>query len=129
MAYRSGEKREPSESDRETSALHDLVARMKRLRKRIVLPTLIAALVAIAIGTTAHALGYWSVIGTLSDGRYLVGPATFFVAAVVCSAPMLAPGVVIYLVARARLRSAWHAEHRANGVSSEWLEENVRRFG
>lgn len=128
MAYRSGEKREPSETDRETAALHDLVARMKRLRARVALPTLIAALVAIAIGTTAHALGYWSVLGTLSDGRYFVGPATFLVAAILSGAPMLAPGAMVYVLARARLRRAWLAEHRAHGVSSEWLESNVRRF-
>lgn len=129
MAYRKGETREPSESDRETSALHDLLARMRRLRARIALPVLVAALVAVSIGTTAHALGYWSVLGTLPDGSYFVGTATFLIAAVLSSAPLLVPGVVIYLVARARLRRAWQEEHRRNGVSDEWLAENVRRFG
>jgi hypothetical protein len=128
-AYRTREKHEPSESDRETTALHDLLTRMKRLRARIALPTLVASLVAVSVGTTAHALGYWSVLGTLSDGSYFVGPATFFVAAVVSSAPLLGPGAVVYVLARARLRRAWQDEHRKNGVADEWLAENVRRLG
>ena len=127
-AYRTREEHEPSESDRETSALHDLLARMKRLRRRSALPTLVASLVAVSIGTWAHAFGYWSVLGTLSDGTYFVGTATFLIAAIVSSAPVLGPGVVIYLLARARLRRAWQEEHRKNGVSNEWLAENVRRF-
>jgi hypothetical protein len=128
-AYRTREKHEPSESDRETSALHDLVARMKRLRARLALPLLVTSLVTVSIGTTAHALGYWSVLGTLPDGSYFVGTATFLIAAVLCSAPVLGPGVVVYLLARARLRRAWQEEHRRNGVSAEWLAENVSRFG
>ena len=120
---------EPSESDRETSALHDLLARMKQLRARIALPTLITSLVAIAIGTSAHATGYWSVLGRLDDGSYFVGTATFLIAAIICSAPVLGPGGLLYLVARARLRRAWQDEHRAKGVSSEWLAENAGRFG
>jgi hypothetical protein len=128
-AYRTRDKQEPSESDRETSALHDLLARMKRLRRRTALPTLVASLVAVSIGTWAHALGYWSVLGTLSDGSYFVGTATFLIAAIVSSAPVLGPGIAIYLFARARLRRAWQEEHRQNGVSNEWLAKNVRRFG
>lgn len=127
-AYRTREKHEPSESDRETAALRDLLARVKRLRARVALPTLVASLVAVSIGTTAHALGYWSVLGTLSDGRYLVGPATFLIAAVMCSAPVLGPGAAVYVLARARLRRAWQDEHRKNRVADEWLAENVRRF-
>lgn len=128
-AYRTREKHEPSESDRETAALVDLLARVKRLRTRVALPTSIAALVAVSIGTTAHASGYWSVLDRLPDGSYFVGTATFLVAAVICSAPFVAPGVALYLLARMRLRHAWMAEHSGNGVSSEWLAENARRFG
>jgi len=128
-AYRTREKHEPSESDRETSALHDLLLRVKRLRTRIALPTLITSLVAVSIGTSAHATGYWSVLGTLTDGTYFVGTVTFWIAAILCSAPVLGPGTVVYVIARARLRRAWQHEHRENGVSSEWLAENVRRFG
>jgi len=98
-AYRSREKLEPSESDRETDALRDLLARMKRLRTRVALPS-----------------------------RYYLGAATFLIAAVLCSAPVLAPGVMVYLVARAQLRRAWREEHRKKGVSKEWLAENIRRF-
>lgn len=128
-AYRTREKHEPSESDRETAALHDLLLRMKRLRARIALPTLVASLVAVSIGTSAHATGYWSVLGTLSDGTYFVGTATFLIAAILCSAPVLGPGILVYIIARARLRRAWQHEHRESGVSAEWLAENVRRFG
>ena len=128
-AYRTREKHEPSETDRETDALRDLVARMKRLRARIALPILVASLVLASIGMTAHALGYWSVIGALSNGTYYVSAATFAVAALLCTAPLLAPGVALYLLARLRLRRAWQAEHRDKGVSEAWLAENVRRFG
>jgi hypothetical protein len=128
-AYRTSDKREPSESDRETDALRDLLVRMKRLRTRVALPTLLGALVAISIGTTEHALGYGSVLGTLSDGTYYVGTATFLIAALASSAPLLVPGVLVYLLARARLRRAWQDEHLAKGVSRVWLAENVRRFG
>jgi hypothetical protein len=128
-AYRTREKHEPSESDRETSALHDLLWRMKRLRARVALPTLVASLVAVSIATSAHATGYWSVLGTLSDGTYFVGTATFLIAAILRSAPVLGPGIVVYVMARARLRRAWQHQHRENGVSAEWLAENVRRFG
>jgi hypothetical protein len=128
-AYRTRETHEPSESDRETSALHDLLARTRRLRTRIALPALVVSLVTISMGTTAHALGYWSVLGTLSDGSYFVGTATFLIAAILCSAPVLGPGVAVYLVARARQRRAWREEHRKNGVSDEWLAANVQRFG
>jgi len=128
-AYRTREKQEPSETDRETTALHDLLARMKRLRSRCALPTLVAALLPLSLGTTAHALGYWSVLGRLSDGSYFVSTATFAVAAVLSGAPVLVPGALVYVVARARLRRAWRDAHRANGVSSEWLAENTDRFG
>jgi hypothetical protein len=128
-AYRTREKHEPSESDRETSALHDLLLRMKKLRARIALPTLVASLVAISIGTWAHATGYWSVLGTLPDGTYFVGTPTFLIAAILCCAPALGPGIIVYVIARARLRRAWQHQHRENGVSAAWLAENVRRFG
>ena len=128
-AYRTSDERQPSESDRETEALRDLLVRMKRLRTRVALPVLFGALVAVSIGTTEHALGYWSVLGTLSDGTYYVGTATFLIAAVASSAPLLVPGVAVYLFARARVRRTWQDEHRAKGVSSAWLSENVRRFG
>ena len=127
-AYRTRDEPEPSESDRETSALHDLLARMRRLRTRVALPALVMSLVAMSTGTMAHALGYWSVLGRLPDGSYFVSTATFMIAAVLCSAPVLVPSVAVYLLARARLRHAWHREHRTNGVSSEWLADNVRRF-
>jgi hypothetical protein len=128
-AYRTREKHEPSESDRETEALRDLLARMKRLRRRVALPTLVASLVVASIGMSAHALGYWSVVGMLSNGTYLIGAVTFLIAAVICSAPVLGPGVAVYLLARMRLRRAWQEQHREKGVSKEWLAENVRRFG
>lgn len=128
-AYRTREKREPSETDRETAALLDLLARMKRLRSRVALPTLVAALVAVSLGTTAHAIGWWSVLGTLPDGTYFVGTATFAVAAVISALPAAVPGALVYLVARARLRRAWSDDHRDNGVSNAWLAENVGRFG
>ena len=128
-AYRTREEHELSESDGETAALHDLLARVKRLRRRIALPTLVVSLVAVSVGTSAHALGHWSVLGTLPDGSYYVGAATFLIAAVVSCGPVLGPGVVAYIIARALLRRAWQDDHRAKGVSSEWLAENVHRFG
>jgi hypothetical protein len=56
-AYGTHEKHEPSESDRETAALHDLLLRMKRLRTRSVLPTLVASLVAARAPRERHIRG------------------------------------------------------------------------
>ena len=128
-AYRKPEERKPSETDLETDALHDLLRRTKHFRRRVALPILVGALVMSWVGMAAHALGYWSVIGTLSDGRYIVSTFTFLIAAVSCAAPILVPGVATYVVLRARLRAAWCDAHRKNGVSAEWLAANSRRLG
>lgn len=128
-AYRKHEEREPSSTDLETAALHDLLRRMKRFRRRVALPILVVAMVSAWIGMAAHALGYWSVLGATSEGVYVVSAFTFVIAAVICAGPIIVPGVFVYLALRARLRSAWREEHRKNGVAAEWLAESSNRFG
>jgi hypothetical protein len=125
-AYREQERRA---IDLETAAAHDLLQRIKKHRRRFALPTLIAATVASWIGMAAHALGYWSVLGTTSSGYYLVSGFTLLIAGALCAAPILIPGIVLYVALRAQLRRAWREEHRENGVDDAWLAQNVGRFG
>ena len=115
--------------DLETAAIHDLVGRMKRFRRAVALPILITALLLAWAGMAAHALGYWSVLGTTASGLYVVSAFTFAIAGVLCAAPVIVPGFVIYVILRARVRSAWREEHKRNGVGDEWLVHTSRRFG
>jgi len=125
----------PRSTDLETAAIHDMVARMKRLRRRVALPVLIAATVLAWFGATAHAVGYWSLFGASSDGSYLVSGFTLTVAGFLCAAPVVAVGAPLYLALRARLRASWREEYRRKPVSDEWperdgwLERTSRRFG
>jgi hypothetical protein len=121
-------KHEPRADDLETDALHDLLVRTKHFRRRAALPVLVGGAVAAWIGMTLHCLGYWSVFGALSDGSYFVGAPSILLAGVLGAAPIVAPGVAIYLFLRARLRRAWREEHRRRGVDAAWLEENGARF-
>ena len=116
-------------NDLETAAVHDLLRQTKQLRRRVALPTLIGATFFAWLGMTAHAVGYWSVIGVLSDGRYLVSAVTFAIAGTLCAAPILAPGVVVYVTLRASLRKSWREEHGRKGVDKDWLAQSSRRFG
>ncbi len=131
MPYR---KDAPRSTDLETAAIHDLLARMKRLRRRAALPTLIAAACLAWLGATAHALGYWPVFGRLQDGSYFVGTASLLIVASLCGLPVALPGAVLYVVLRGRLRTAWREEYRRMSVADEWtdrdewLERTSRRF-
>ena len=120
---------EPSATDLETAALHDMLRRMKRFRRRVALPTIVAAMVAAWLGMTAHALGYWSVLGATSSGVYAMSAFTFLIAAALCAAPIIVPGVAVYVVLRGSLRREWRDEHRGKGVTADWLAENSGRFG
>ena len=125
-AYREAEARA---SDLETAALHDLLARVRRLRRRVVLPLAIAGVVVALGGMTVHVAGRWSVLGSLDDGGYYVTAFSLGAAGLLCAAPVVAPGAALYLALRARLRDAWRTAHAARGVPAEFLAENLRRFG
>jgi hypothetical protein len=126
MPYRE-ENRRPV--DLELDALHDLLARIRRVRRRVALPVMSGALVAIVLGVAAHLGGLWSIFGTDEEGRYLVGVATIFVAGGLCALPVVVPGVLLYLAFRARTRRTWVTAHGRAGVSAEWLAANVNRYG
>ncbi len=126
MAYREETKRPV---DRELDALHDLLARARRVRRQAALPTLLIAAATASIGVSAHVLGYWSVFGVDEDGRYLLGAVTVFAAASLCALPVLLPGAAVYLVLRARTRNTWRIVHARAGVDEQWLAENVKRYG
>jgi hypothetical protein len=125
-AYRN---HEPRSVDLETDALGDLLVRVQKLRRRSALPVLVGGAVAAWLGTTLHCLGYWSVLGELPDGGYYVGAPTILLGAAISGAPVVVPGVLIYVLLRARMRHAWKEDHRRRGVDDAWLEENSRRFG
>jgi hypothetical protein len=125
---------EPRSTDLETAGIHDIVARMKRLRRRVALPLLLAASLLAWLGMSAHAFGYWSVLGASSDGFYGVSGATLALAGVICAAPVMGIGLPLYIALRARLRSAWREEYRSKRTCDawtdreEWLEQTPRRF-
>ena len=56
-AYREAE---PRATDLETAALHDLLARFRRLRRRVALPVAIAGLVASLGSMALHVTGWWA---------------------------------------------------------------------
>jgi|GEM_PF-5951841 len=124
----------PRSIDLETTAIRDLLARTKQLRRRVALPTMAASLVAAWLGGAAHALGYWPLLGVSSSGTYLVSAFTLAIAAVLSAAPLLAPGVLAYFVARRRMRAKWSAEYRAQKTADawpdrdEWLARTAQRF-
>ena len=126
MAYRE-ENRRPV--DLEIDALHDLLARIRRVRRRVALPVLSVALVALAIGVSAHVLGYWSVFGTDEDGRYWLGAFTIFTAGLLAALPIVVPGELLYVAMRARTRRTWQIAHARAGVGDEWLNANMNRYG
>jgi hypothetical protein len=126
MAYRE-ENRRPV--DLEIDALHDLLARIRRVRRRVALPVMLLAAVAVSLGVAAHVLGYWSVFGTDEDGRYLLGAFTVFSAGLLAMLPILVPGTLLYAALRARTRRAWRIAHARAGVAEEWLDANVNRYG
>ena len=68
-------------------------------------------------------------VGADADGGYYVSAFTLVVAGVECAAPVVVPGLLLYLVLRARLRRAWREAHAAKGVSATFFAENLRRFG
>ncbi len=114
--------------DVETAALHDLLARIRRLRRRVALP---AAVVAVALGLTgavAHVTGYWAILGVLEDGTYAVHAVTILFAAGLAASPAAAVGVASYLLLRARLRRAWRDEH-VRTLDAAWIDSTARRFG
>ena len=118
----------PSTIELETEAIVDLVAQMRRLRRRAALPFLVGAAAAGNLGLVAHAAGYWSVLGTLLDGEYVVSKVTLMLAFLVPFAPILVLGVPVYGVMRAHTRRQWREEHRSRGLAEEWLTSTQERF-
>ncbi len=119
----------PSVLDLETDAIVDLGARIRRLRRRVLLPAIIAALVAGHLSLLAHVLGYSSIVGRLSDGSYFVSKLTVLLALILPLPPIVAPACVAYLVLRGRMREAWARDHVARGLPAEVAARNARRFG
>ncbi len=125
----------PRSTDLETASIHDLLARTKRLRKRVALPAIAISMILAWLGATAHVMGRWSILGALPDGSYYVNGATMALAAVIAAAPAMAIGAPLYFALRAKMRAAWLEEYRKKPVCDawpdrdEWLERTSRRFG
>jgi hypothetical protein len=119
----------PSAIDLETDAIVDLGARIRRLRRRVLLPAIIAFLMVAHVCVAAHMLGYLPILGRLADGSYFISKLTILLATLAPAVPIVGPAAVAYVVMRGRMRAAWVAEHRAKGVSEEALETNVARYG
>ncbi len=115
--------------DLETDAIVDLGARIRVLRRRVLLPPAIAWLVVAHLVAAAHMLGYLPILGRDDDGSYIVSKLTILLATLLPSVPIVGPAAVVYVVLRGRMRAAWAAEHRARGVSEEALARNVARYG
>jgi hypothetical protein len=134
-AYRDRKEEAPRSTDVETASIHDLLARIKRVRRRVALPALIASAVLAWLGGTLHVMGHWSLFGRLPDGGYYVSTPTMILAAALAAAPVASLGAALYLVMRGRMRRAWLDEYRRMEVSDEWpdreewLERTSRRFG
>jgi ABC-type spermidine/putrescine transport system permease subunit II len=119
----------PSLLDLETDAIADLGASIRRLRRRVLLPALAAYVVAGHLAVIAHVLGYFSLLGRLHDGSYVVTNFTVFLALLAPLLPVVGPASIVYLALRARMRDAWVREHVARGLPREAAERNVARFG
>jgi nitric oxide reductase large subunit len=134
-AYRDRRDEAPRSTDVETASIHDLLARIKRVRRRVALPALIASAILAWLGGTLHVTGHWSLFGRLPDGGYYVSTATMILAAALSAAPVASLGAALYLAMRARMREAWLDEYRRKAVSDEWpereewLRRTSRRFG
>lgn len=118
----------PSRFDIETQAIADLVTRMRQMRRRVVLPFLVTGIIIGNAGIAAHAMGYWSVIGTLPDNTYFINWLTVALAFFLSVSPLLATGIPMYLLQRARTRRLWSQEYLGRGVSDEWLSNTQNRF-
>lgn len=134
-AYRDRKDEAPRSTDVETASIHDLLGRIKRVRRRVALPALIASAILAWLGGTLHVTGHWSLFGRLPDGGYYVSTATMILAAALSAAPVASLGAALYLAMRARMREAWLDEYRRKAVSDEWpereewLRRTSRRFG
>lgn len=87
--YRSSEERHPKVSTVETDGLVEILKRTRAIRKRVFLPTMIAAAAFGFIGAAAHVSGYWSVLDRREDGSYFVSIVTSSVAFVLPAFPFL----------------------------------------
>jgi hypothetical protein len=112
----------------ETEAISDLVERMRQLRRKVVLPFVIAAVIVGHLGIAAHVFGYWSIFGIIHDHRYPVNFLTISAAFFLPSGPMIGLGIATYIRMRARIRQQWQEIHRAQGLATEWLNSTTDRF-
>jgi hypothetical protein len=119
----------PSLLDLETDAIVDLGARIRRLRRRVLLPALAAYVVAGHLAVAAHVLGYFPLLGRLPDGSYLVSKLTIVAALLTPLVPVVGPAGLAYVALRARMRDAWARDHVARGLPREVVARNVARFG
>ena len=92
---------------------------------RLLLPAIIAALVAGHLSLLAHVLGYSSIVGRLSDGSYFVSKLTVLLALILPLPPIVAPTCIAYLVLRGRMREAWARDHVARGLPAEVAARNA----
>jgi hypothetical protein len=115
--------------DLETDAIVDLGARIRPLRKRVILPAVIVWVAIAHVCVAAHMLGYLPIFGRLADGSYYVTRFTVFLATLLPAVPIVGPAAAAYAVLRGRMRAAWAADHRAKGVSEDALARNVARYG
>jgi hypothetical protein len=129
MAKRAATGTRASLLDLETDAIVDLGARVRRVRRRVLLPALVACVVVGHLAVAAHVLGYLPILGVLPDGTYIVSKLTILVALLLPSVPIAGPAAIVYVVLRGRMRVVWAREYRARGLTDEALARNVGRYG
>jgi ABC-type spermidine/putrescine transport system permease subunit I len=129
MAKRAATGTQASLLDLETDAIVDLGARVRRVRRRVLLPALVAYVVVGHLSVAAHVLGYLPILGLLADGSYLVSKFTVLVALLLPSVPIAGPAAIVYVVLRGRVRAVWAREYRARGLTDEVLARNAGRYG
>jgi len=115
--------------DLEAEALRDLLRRTRRLRKRVLFPVAVMALVVGHAGIVAHATGYWAMFGRMTDGSYGVSPVTILLAFALPALPFVLAGGALHRVLGGRMRRAWCDEHEKQGVPRDVLEGNAFRYG
>jgi hypothetical protein len=115
--------------DLETDAIVDLRARVRRLRSRAILPSLVAYLVAAHVAVAAHMLGYWSIAGRLEDGSYFISKITLLLALLLPLPVVVGPACLVYLVLRGQARRTWARQYLTRGLPPEVVQRHIARVG
>ena len=100
--------------------------RSRQLRRWVLFPAIIAAVLAGLAGCLLHLGGAWAVLGPRGEGRYLIWVGSVLAAAFGPAAVVLIPAWIAHRVALSAGRRSFLADAARQGHPVEELRELVR---